>query len=104
MTTLALSLLLSVVPGLAIGSDIGDLLSQWQRMDPKGFKKNETAVKKLKDKQEKQFKKNIDNVFKSQFEAVFGTSLKPSQVYDGMKSVEALTSGDYDAAVKEGGG
>ena len=103
LTTLTLSLFLSVLPGFAMESDIGDLISQWQRLDPEGANQNKSAIKKLKDKQEKKFKKQIDKVFKSEFEAVFGKSLKPSQVYDGMKSLEALISGDYDAAVKEGG-
>ena len=89
--------------GMAASPDMGDLLSLWQQMDPQGFSRNTTAVKKLKEKKEKKFKDNIDKAFKKEFEAVFGSKAKPSQVYDGLKAVEALVAGDFATGTKEGG-
>lgn len=98
----AVCLALSFYPGQA-DADIGGLLSQWQQMDPGAYGNSRASVEKLKKQQEKQFKDQIDKAFQSEFEAVFGKTLKPSQVYDGMKAVEAFAAGDYHYAAKEGG-
>ncbi|MCG8552618.1 MAG: hypothetical protein MI799_19615, partial [Desulfobacterales bacterium] len=84
-------------------ADISGLLSLWQQTDPSGYMSCAPDVEKIKQRQEKQFKAQMDAAFKKEFDAVFGQGLEPSRVYDGMKAVEALTAGDYHAAAKEGG-